>query len=391
MSRPTLPHPPVPARLSLTLALALILSLSAAAIGTARAQSDAVPPPLPVRPGPAADAGVGADALQVDPSWLTTGNAGTTSGTHFLGTTDNQALDIRAKNFRILRLEPPPSSFVTVGNIVGGHSSNSVACCARGATVAGGGDIGAANSVSANFGTIGGGLGNTVSGLTGSIMGGLNNTVSGQRGSVLGGEGNLAAGNHSLAGGRRARANHTGALVLADSNNFEFTSTAANELSVRAVGGARIVSAINGSGTPTAGVVLAAGGGAWSSLSDRNAKHAFADVDRRQLLHTLADVPIQTWQYNSQPDGIRHIGPTAQDFHRAFGVGEDPTRISTVDADGVALAAVQGLYDLAVAQEADLRRLTRENRVLEARLADLEAQVDRLARQARAGATADQP
>ena len=49
----------------------------------------------------------------------------------------------------------------------------------------------------------------------------------------------------------------------------------------------------------------------------------------------------------------RHRGPTAQDFRAAFGLGEDDTTISTVDAQGVALAAVQGLF--AVVQEKDGR------------------------------------
>ena len=38
-----------------------------------------------------------------------------------------------------------------------------------------------------------------------------------------------------------------------------------------------------------------------------------------------------------------HMGPMAQDFHAAFGLGTDDKHIATVDADGVALAAIQGL------------------------------------------------
>jgi hypothetical protein len=61
------------------------------------------------------------------------------------------------------------------------------------------------------------------------------------------------------------------------------------------------------------------------------------------VLRRLASVPISTWSYRSQKRSIRHIGPMAQDFHRAFGVGEDRRHISSVDADGVALAAIKGL------------------------------------------------
>jgi hypothetical protein len=55
----------------------------------------------------------------------------------------------------------------------------------------------------------------------------------------------------------------------------------------------------------------------------------------------------------------------AQDFYAAFGVGEDDTHITTVDADGVALAAIQGLYA--------------ENQALKVENAAQQAQIDSLA------------
>jgi hypothetical protein len=55
-----------------------------------------------------------------------------------------------------------------------------------------------------------------------------------------------------------------------------------------------------------------------------------------------------------------------QDFYAAFGLGEDGAHISTVDADGVALAAIQGLY-------AENEALAAENAALRARLDGLEA------------------
>src|SRR5437016_2027613 len=81
---------------------------------------------------------------------------------------------------------------------------------------------------------------------------------------------------------------------------------------------------------------LAAGSGSWSSLSDQAGKDNFKPADARAILERLATVPIQTWNYRTQPAGVRHIGPMAQDFAAAFGVGEDERHISTVDADGVA-------------------------------------------------------
>jgi hypothetical protein len=55
-------------------------------------------------------------------------------------------------------------------------------------------------------------------------------------------------------------------------------------------------------------------------------------------------MPIATWQWKAEPGEVRHLGPTAQDFHAAFGLGARDTEIVTVDADGVALAAIQGLH-----------------------------------------------
>ena len=77
-----------------------------------------------------------------------------------------------------------------------------------------------------------------------------------------------------------------------------------------------------------------------------------------------------------------------QDFHSAFGVGEEETRITTIDADGVALAAIQGLYQ--IVQEKDCRIEELEAKLssveeLEAKVASLEALVVKLASQQNGG------
>src|SRR5206468_1978185 len=138
-------------------------------------------------------------------------------------------------------------------------------------------------------------------------------------------------------------------------------AAADNEFSARATGGVRFVSAVDaGTGNPTAGVKLAPGSGSWSSLSDRNLKANFAVVDGRDVLQRLAVLPVSTWNYQAQGAGVRHMGPTAQDFRAAFGLGEDDTTISTVDEQGVALAAIQGLYATTQAQNAELRQANAE-------------------------------
>src|SRR5207245_5606908 len=146
-----------------------------------------------------------------------------------------------------------------------------------------------------------------------------------------------SATNYAFAAGFRAKAGHSGAFVWADaSSGFDFLSLQTNEFAVRATGGARFVSGVDANGVPVAGVSLPAGSGSWTTLSDRNAKTHFTPVNPRELLDRVARLPIQSWSYKSQGDSIRHIGPTAQEFHAAFTVGEDDQHIATVDADGVA-------------------------------------------------------
>lgn len=76
-------------------------------------------------------------------------------------------------------------------------------------------------------------------------------------------------------------------------------------------------------------------------------------------------MPVREWSYKAQDAAIRHIGPTAQDFHAAFGLGEEPLRIGTLDADGVALAGVKAV-------EARTRALRDEHEALRLRVAALE-------------------
>ena len=220
---------------------------------------------------------------------------------------------------------------------VGGGQSN----IASGADTTVGG--GRNNTASGSNATVGGGVNNTAIGNGAAVGGGDGNTASGSAATVLSGQDNSAAGNNSLAAGVRAEANHDGAFVWADSNVLTFASTGVNQFSVRSTGGARFVSAIDGSGNPTAGVTLASGGGSWASLSDEASKTAITPVSGGAVLRKLASVPISEWSYRAQGPSIRHIGPMAQDLSRAFGVGEDSRHITSIDADGIALAAIKGL------------------------------------------------
>jgi len=316
-----------------------------------------------------------------------------------------------------LRIEPHPTS----PNLISGHSGNYVTADVYGATIGGGGASGGANRVTANYATVGGGLGNTASftyttigggigntasftaatvgggwdneagGPWATVGGGLDNKASGNKATVSGGAHNETSGwgaivpggryntaeeDCSFAAGFRAKAKHDGAFVWADFQKFDFDSTANNQFSARTTGGARFVSAIDSSGNPTAGVVLAPGGTSWGWPSSRAIKENFASADAEEILEQLASLPVEIWNLRSQDPSIRHIGPVAEDFYAAFGFGEDNRHINAGDADGVALAAVQGLYELSQEQAARIEALEAENAALRSQMADLQQRVE---------------
>ncbi len=233
---------------------------------------------------------------------------------------------------------------------------------------------GSGNRASGDHATSSGGLDNQATGDYAAISGGYGNLAAGAFAAVPGGSQNQARGDYSIAAGNRALVSkeHPGAFVFADAAGQDFTSLAPNEFAVRASGGVRFVTAIEADGAPLAGVRLPAGGGSWESLSDRAAKTGLSPVDEDQVLENLLQLQINTWSYKSQDASIRHIGPMADDFQAAFGLGSDGHYISSVDADGVALAGIQGLYRRLEQKEAQLQAQQRQIEKLEQRLAALE-------------------
>jgi hypothetical protein len=435
--------------------------------------------------------------------WKLGGNSGTTPGTHFLGTADNQPLDLKVNGERGLRLELGSSNSV---HVIGGWSGNTVSPDVVGATIAGGGaglygGIDFVNQAEADFASIGGGgnnviqsgaaaatIGGGVAGLveTGArratiaggggnivrstarystICGGQQNQVdtnalfatisggyinvvntnaqsatigggmlnqiddNGQYATIPGGYLNRAT-NYAFAAGNRARASHTGAFVWADSQNASFGSTAPNQFSIRASGGVRLsddtpelsfgsttrqmlnlYSTTYGLGIQsgtlyqrantrfswfrggthsdtqndpgTNGTVLmtlTSGGltvnGTFVSASDRNAKEQFEPVNPGEILDKVMAMPLARWSYKADEGRSRHLGPMAQDFHAAFSLGADDKHIATVDADGVAFAAIQGLNQKVEGSsqrsEVRIQKLEAENEELRQRLEQLE-------------------
>jgi uncharacterized small protein (DUF1192 family) len=186
-------------------------------------------------------------------------------------------------------------------------------------------------------------------------------------GAVALGYRSTANANYAVAIGQRASANgFTGAIVLSDASSTDSVEASANnQFSLRAAGGVRLFT----NATKTTGVSLAAGGSSWVVISDRNRKEGFLAVDGEDVLARLRFVPVTTWRYRDEVDrSTLHIGPMAQDWHRAFGFTSDEHTINMSDFDGVNLAAIKAL-------EARTAALQAENAELKARLERLEALV----------------
>jgi len=375
-------------------------------------------------------------------AWRVTGNNGTGCNTtpcaHFLGTTDNHSFEIDVNGQRAYRIEPATDTQSGHNrgfspNVIGGFSGNAVTGTGvAGATIAGGGAVSKVNTVSATFGSVGGGSSNTASGFWSTVSGGSSNTASGYTATVAGGSSNTASDFFSTVGGGSSNtASGYTATVAGGRGNFGngdyatvaggefntaggvFAATVAGGFSNTASGTASTVAGgytntasgdwstvagglhntANGVGSfaageytsdggqagaflwgdnstttvlsatvnnqfvarasggvifytnsgLTAGVQVAAGGGSWAAVSDRNVKANFTAIDGKQILARLVAMPVTTWNYKSQDASIRHLGPMAQDFYAAFQVGEDNRHITQVDEGGVAFAAIQGL------------------------------------------------
>jgi hypothetical protein len=108
---------------------------------------------------------------------------------------------------------------------------------------------------------------------------------------------------------------------------------------------------------------------AFNVTSDRNAKKAIEPVQGGDLLSKVAALPISTWSFKAED--TRHLGPMAQDFAAAFGLGADDVHISVADMAGVSLAAVQALHQQVTTRNAEIADLKQRLAALEALIATL--------------------
>jgi hypothetical protein len=174
----------------------------------------------------------------------------------------------------------------------------------------------------------------------------------------------------------------TGVFVYGDNDNTFVRASRDNQFVVRAqhfwFGRTNDVSNPLGQFITTSTGAYLSTGGTWTNSSDASLKHDFRPVDGDAVLDRLARLPIRSWSYRSEADSVRHIGPTAQDFRAAFGLGDSDRAIATVDADGVALAAVKALERRTAEQALTVAALTKEAAALRAELEALRAELRRL-------------
>ena len=219
---------------------------------------------------------------------------------------------------------------------------------------------------------------NLASGGASVIGGGIFNVASGAEATVPGGWGNTASGDYSFAAGNSANAINQGAFVWSDGSGTVTKSFMNNQFIARASGGVVLLTSTAASptsyATGSAGVALLPNATAWTTVSDRNAKKNFQPVDSIAVLDKLASIPIQQWNYKWEKDtDVPNIGPMAQDFKHAFYPGRDDKGISTLEFDGVELAAIQGLNQKV---EEQLKAKDAEIQQLKARLEKLEQMLE---------------
>lgn len=261
--------------------------------------------------------------------------------------------------------------------------------------------FGAGNTVSGQMG-FSAGYGNVCSNLA-CVALGRSNTASGQ-GSIALGYNVTASGNFSVALGWQASTNGKyGSMAMGDYSSTPVQNQANDEFRARYQGGFRLrVSEQANGNTPGAdnnvGCDLTSKVPTWTCASSRTVKENFLAVDGEEILRRLRGVPVTTWTMIGDKDGILHLGPVAEDFYQAFGLGLGETAIGLGDIDGVNFAASQALERRttelreemerraaedqaeARAMRAEIERLRAEVAELRASLAAFEALEERLAR-----------
>jgi hypothetical protein len=284
---------------------------------------------------------------------------------------------------------------VALGNQTTASGENAMAIGRTGAASGNNSIVLGHNSIASGSSSIALGLGTTASGSS-ALAAGNSTVASGSVATAMGSQTTAsglvstalgwittASGNYTTAMGSNASTNNQqGSFVYGDRSTLSaVNATRQNQFVVRAqhfwLGTNNSVSNPAGHFLTTSTGAHLTTGGAWTNSSDVHRKSGFEPLDAESVLDRLARLPVHGWSYRDEP-GVRHVGPTAQDFYAAFGLGGSETTIATVDADGITMLAIQALERRTRelhARTAELQELREEVAALRGELARLEARL----------------
>lgn len=180
---------------------------------------------------------------------------------------------------------------------------------------------------------------------------------------------------HSTAMGKFASNNgFAGTFVWSDGSATAsadtFRNTANNEFAARATGGFRFRTNLTG----TTGCNLPAGSGVFNCTSSRLTKENFNPAT--DVLGKLRKIPVTSWNYISEGQQVRHLGPMAEDFFAQFNLGTGNTSIGVQDLAGVSIAAVKELDAQLQEKDAEIQRLQNEVKTLRTNQSDIEKRLE---------------
>ena len=193
---------------------------------------------------------------------------------------------------------------------------------------------------------------------------GSNTTASGTNSFVVGNN-STATTTSSIALGTEVNSIHAGSFCFGDaSSTVDLNSSSGNQMNMRFHGGYRLYS----SNDLSSYVAVASGAGSWTGVSDKNVKENFRELNFEEVLIKLNQLNVSEWGYKAQNPNKnenykiqpKHIGPMAQDFFAAFGLGETEIGINSFDIDGVNMAAIKGLINRTNDQAKTIEELRKE-------------------------------
>lgn len=303
--------------------------------------------------------------------WSLAGNNNT--GNAFLGTIDSNPLEIRTGNTQRLHLDISYNLKGGYQSIIAGSQNfaygNQVQVSGQNNT-----SFGNLNIVSGSYNLVSGQQ-NAVSS-TSSNISGVNNYIEGDM-NLVSGEANRITKESSYGAtiGRSNTISSYNAIAIGESNTVEkqhgytmgynnkviheYAMALGNQATTEA--NSQMVAHFNGgykfyTGTSIA-AVLTPGSGSWSNVSDRSMKENFISIDKHAILEKINSIEISKWNYKSQEDSIKHIGPMAQDFYKEFQLGSDEKMITSSDIDGINMAAIQALSEKIILLENKIKAL----------------------------------